>query len=105
MTDPKIDTDIRCECGAPTHSHIGRNTSVYTCTECGQWVATLRFETARGATLFGEPTTFSDPTVTPTPPCLVCAAPRSAHDPTTMGCPVLTKADGNVMYGPHRYTI
>lgn len=35
--------------------------------------------------------------------CAICNSPRGEHDPRTSGCPVGTRADGGVLYGPTRF--
>lgn len=35
--------------------------------------------------------------------CAICRSPRSDHEPRALGCPVLTRPDGSVLYGPTRF--
>lgn len=44
-----IETNIRCRCGGLTYCAAEDGITVYTCTACGEWVATLRHEFADGA--------------------------------------------------------
>lgn len=55
--DLGIDNSIRCACGGQTASAATEGITVYTCLVCGQWVATMRFEFADGATVEGEDVT------------------------------------------------
>lgn len=52
--DIGLDPEIRCRCGGISHTSVGDHAITYTCIICGEWVATMTFRTAPGATLYGE---------------------------------------------------
>jgi len=54
-TEIGICSDIRCPCGSDTQYSAADTKTVYTCTQCGQWVATITTELADGALILDEP--------------------------------------------------